>query len=151
MIRVPVEVKPSPIHGCGCFALQDISKGTLVWQFSRIFDRQIMEHAWQRASKEEQAKLWARCYVHADNPTVLIMCGDESQFLNFPPEGEKANIELGGVVDGQDILLAARDIKQGEELTVPPESDADYPRKKATFSYPVKEFKKPDEPERKGE
>lgn len=80
------------------------------------------------------------------------MCGDEAQFLNFPPEGEKANIQLGGVVDGQDVLITARDIKAGEELTVPPESDADYSRKIAniSFSYPVKEFKKSDEPESKG-
>jgi|SRR5215471_7454251 len=146
MIRVPVEVKLSPIHGCGCFARADIPKGTLIWKFSRIFDHLVMQHTWQRASKEEQAKLWERCYANPNYPSDLVMCGDEAQFLNFPAEGEKANITLCGVIDGQDVLIAACDIKAGEELTVPPESDADYPRKMASFSYPVKEFKKPDEP-----
>jgi len=72
-----------------------------------------------------------RCYMNPDYPDDLILCGDEAQFLNFPVPPEEFNVELGGTVDGQDILVARRDINAGEELTVPPESDGDYERKLA--------------------
>lgn len=129
MMWVPVEIKPSPIHGYGCFAGNDIPKGTLIWSFSRIFDRYISEHVRKRATIQEQQKLFERGYVNRTYPDDIVMCGDEAQFLNFPVPPEEANIELGGVVDGQDVLIAKREIKTGEELTVPPESDADYERK----------------------
>lgn len=129
MLWVDVEIKPSRVHGYGCFAKNDISKGTLIWSFSRIFDRYISEHVRKRATIQEQEKLFERGYVNRTYPDDIVMCGDEAQFLNFPVPPEEANIELGGVVDGQDVLIARREIKAGEELTVPPESDADYERK----------------------
>src|SRR6267142_4095646 len=129
MLRVPVEIKPSAIHGYGCFAVAEIKKGTVVWSFSRIFDHLIHEYVRARAPKVEQEKLLERGFAHPIYPADIIMCGDESQFLNFPLPPEEANIELGGVVDGYDCLIAKRDIQVGEELTVPPESDADYERK----------------------
>jgi len=129
MLRIPVEIKPSPIHGYGCFAAFDIKKGTVIWTFSRIFDRLIMEYVRYRGTKEEQEKLLERGYADPTYPADIIMCGDESQFLNFPIPPEEANIELGGVIDGHDVLVARREIKAGEELTVPPESDASYEQK----------------------
>jgi len=129
MLRVPVEIKPSAIHGQGCFATAEIKKGTLVWSFSRIFDHLILEYVRFRGTREEQEKLLERGYANPSYPSDIIMCGDEAQFLNFPVPPEEANIELGGVVDGHDVLVARRDIKAGEELTVPAESDADYERK----------------------
>lgn len=129
MMRVPCKVGDSQIHGQGIFATQDIKKGAVIWQFSRIFDRIVMSYVRVQAPKEEQAKFLERCYGNPAYPDDLIMCGDEAQFLNFLVPPEEANITLGGVVDGQDVLIAARDIKAGEELTVPPESDADFERK----------------------
>lgn len=131
MMTVRCKVADSPIHGQGVFAVEDISKGTKIWEYSRVFDRIIMFHVRKRATPAEQDKLMERCYLNPDYPDDVVMCGDEAQFLNFPVPPEEANIELGGVVDGQDLLVAKRDIKAGEELTVPPESDADYERKLA--------------------
>ena len=129
MMKVPCKISDSSIHGQGVFATQDVKKGELVWQFSRIFDRIVMWHVRVRAPKDEQEKFMERCYMNPDYPDDLILCGDEAAWLNFPVPPEEANIELGGVVDGHDILIAARDIKEGEEFTVPPNSDADYARK----------------------
>jgi SET domain-containing protein len=128
MMRVPCTIAASKIHGLGVYAVSDIAKGATVWQFSRIFDRLIPEYIWMQATKVEQEKLFERGFRTADLGADIYMCGDEGAFLNFLPP-EEANIELGGVVDGLDILVAKRDIKAGEELTVPPESDADYQRK----------------------
>jgi uncharacterized protein len=128
-MRIAVRVADSPIHGQGCFVLENVPRGTLVWKFSSIFDRIILRYTRERVSKEEQVKLFHRCYANPRYPEDWIMCGDEAQFLNFPAPPEVANIKLGGVVDGQDVLFAARDIEAGEELTVPPESDALYDQK----------------------
>jgi hypothetical protein len=70
-----------------------------------------------------------RGFINPAQPEIWVLCIDEAQFLNFPKRGEAANIELGGLLDGEHLLLAARDIEEGEELLVPPESDADYERK----------------------
>lgn len=129
MIRLPVTVAPSALHGLGVFALIDIPKGTVVWSFSRIFDHLIIEYKWAMAGAEEKAKLFERGYRNPDYPSDIYMCGDEGQFLNFPPRGEESNLELGPYINEQPSLLSRRDIKAGEELTVPPESDADYERK----------------------
>jgi SET domain-containing protein len=134
MIRIPVTLKDSPIHGTGVFAARDIPKGEVVWLFSRIFDHLISEHLWVRASTQEKAKLFERGYRHPDYPADFYMCGDEGQFLNFPHPGEESNLELGPMVNTQPVLRARRDIKAGEELTVPPESDADYERKMKGYS-----------------
>ena len=129
MMCVPCKVGDSKIHGQGVFAKYDIKKGEPIWRFSRIFDRIVMAYVRIQASKAEQSKFKERCYVNPNYPDDWILPGDEGQFLNFPIPPEEANIELGGVIDGQDVLIAARDIKAGEELTVPPGSDADYQRK----------------------
>lgn len=131
MMKVACKIADSKIHGQGVFAVEEIKKGTIIWQFSKIFDRIVMLHVRVRAPKDEQLKFMERCFMNPEYPDDLILCGDEAQFLNFPTPEELANITLGGVVDGQDVLIAARDIAPGEELTVPPESDADYARKLA--------------------
>ena len=128
MIRVPVELKSSSIHGTGVFAKENIVKNDTVWYFSRIFDRLVPEHLWARGSDQEKAKLFERGY-RSDEYDGIFLCGDEAQFLNFPPESEESNLVLGSVINEQPVLQARRDISAGEELTVPPESDADYERK----------------------
>ena len=129
MMRVPVELKPSPIHGTGVFATEDICPNALVWAFSRIFDHLIFEHVWARGSEAEKQKLFERGYRNSDSPEAIVMCGDEGQFLNFPRKGQQANLKIYGWVNDQPALVAAREIKAGEEITVPPESDTDYSRK----------------------
>jgi SET domain-containing protein len=129
MIRVPVYLKPSSIHGTGVFAARDIPKGETVWYFARALDRAIPEHVWVRASEQEKDKLFERGFRYADNPEVIFMCGDEGQFLNFPMPEEQSNLVLGPVINEHPVLMARHDIRAREELTVPPESDADFERK----------------------
>ena len=128
-MKVPCKVQDSPIHGQGVFATRNVKKGEVIWKFSRLFDRIVMHYVRVQAPKDEQNKLMERCYMNPNYPDDVILPGDEAQFLNFPVPPEEANIELGGVVDGQDVLIARRDIQAGEEFTVPLESDADHARK----------------------
>lgn len=129
MMTIPVEIRRSPIHGCGVFALKDIPKGTVVWEFTPGLDRVVSLFAAGNAEPHIREYMFERGYLDPDNPHQIVICVDESQFLNFPPREQVANTELGGTLDGQHLLLAAVDIPAGSELTVPPESDGDYERK----------------------
>jgi SET domain-containing protein len=129
MMRVPVTVGKSAIHGLGVFAIDPIRKGTVLWQYEPGFDHQVSEYSIKYGEKRIQDFVRERGYINPDDPQVWVVCVDEAQFWNFPKRDEPANTELGGLVDGEFLILAARDIEPNEEITIPPESDADYERK----------------------
>jgi uncharacterized protein len=129
MLTVPVEIQKSAIHGFGVFAKTDIRKGTVVWMFEPGLDHKVSKLAIEYLAPSKRDYVMQRGYINPKEPETVVLCIDESQFMNFPPAGEKANIWLGGLQDGEHILIAAQDIPAGTELTVPPESDADYQRK----------------------
>lgn len=129
MMRVPVTVGKSSIHGVGVFATSPIKHGAVLWQFEPGLDQRISEYSVKFGEKRIQDFVRERGYINPDQPQVWVICVDESQHLNFPKKDELANLCLGGLIDGEYLLLAARDIEANEELTVPPESDLDFARK----------------------
>lgn len=126
MMKVPVEIARSKTHGYGVFALTEIKKGEVVWSFSRIFDHVIPQYVAVRADKKEQHKLLVRGFRNPHSTEEIVMCGDEAQFMNFPPMSHDPNVIVSGNIDGFDILIAAVDIAPGDELLVEPASDLDY-------------------------
>jgi hypothetical protein len=128
MMMIPVEIKKSEIHGLGIFALQPIRKGQLLWGFTPGLDRSVSEYAVEFAEPRKRAFIMERGYLNAKN-SHWVICVDEAQFWNFPANGALANCILGDVLDGENLIIAACDIAAGEELTICPESDADYKRK----------------------
>jgi hypothetical protein len=133
MLIVPVEIKKSAIHGFGVFAKTDIKKGTVLWMFEPGLDLRIPKLVAENSSPRKRDYIMQRGYINPQDRETIVLCIDEAQFMNFPADGEKANIWLGGLQDGEQILIAALDIPVGTELTVPPESDADYQRKVSTY------------------
>ena len=129
MIRVPCEVKRSEIHGSGVFATEAVHADRVVWTYEPAMDRAISSFAVEYGAPELLRYIQERGYINPARPNIWVLCCDEAQYMNFPKDGEPANLRLGGIIDGEHVLLAARDIDVGEELTVPPESDADYERK----------------------
>lgn len=132
-MTVSVEVGRSPIHGFGVFAVYPLGKGSVVWMFSPGLDRKIPMTQVQYGNPLEIRFIKERGYINPNRPGDWVLCVDEAQFLNFAPENEKPNLRLGDEQDGENLLIAARDIAEGEELTVGPESDADYVRKTYQF------------------
>jgi uncharacterized protein len=129
MMLVPVSVGKSAIHGLGVFAISPIRKGAVLWQFEGGLDRQISDYSVNYGEKRVADFIRERGYINPVNPKLWIVPVDAAQWWNFPRRGEPANTELGGMVDGEYLILAAKDIEPGEELTIPPESDLDYYRK----------------------
>ena len=104
-----------------------------MWMFSPGLDRRISVEAHKFLEPRARDFILQRGYINPGAPDEIVLCIDESQFLNFPPPSQPANLQLGGIQDGEHILLAAHDISAGEELTVPIESDADYQRKMEAY------------------
>jgi len=128
MMTVPVEVKRSAIHGLGIFALSEIRKGQVVWQFTPGMDRALSDYAVRYTEDLVRNFIMERGYLNPKKPQWIV-CIDEAQFWNFPPDGVPANCVLGGEQDGENLIIAERDIAAGEELTICHQSDGDYDRK----------------------
>jgi uncharacterized protein len=128
MMMIPVDVRKSEIHGLGIFAVEPIRKGEVLWAFYPGLDRSVSDYAVEFAEPRKRAFIIERGYLNQKNSHWVICC-DESQFWNFPRNGDQANCVLGGEQDGENLIIAGRDIAVGEELTICPESDGDYKRK----------------------
>jgi SET domain-containing protein len=118
MLKVATIIKPSPIHGFGCFAGEEIKLGQLVWEKGVVDEEcrnclamKIWEHHHAYRSKAEK-ELW-------------ILPRDNAAWINFAAAGEEPNLVEVFPLFGEPDLVAARDIKAGEELTVGAETDGD--------------------------
>lgn len=121
MLKVPTIVKESPIHGLGCFAAEAIPAGTVVWQMHWKVDRGL-------PSYPEKSWEWEHSYrSHRGNGWILPR--DNAAWMNFASD---PNLREGPVCPlDEPVLVAARDIAAGEELTVGLETDGDAARKVA--------------------
>ena len=111
MLLVSASVRPSPIHGLGCFTNERILKGQLVWQYDARLDRQIP--ASEVAALPPAAQQFLRMYGYlevCDGQPVYTLCGDHAKHMNH---AETPN--LLSVNSQTDTAL--RDIEAGEELT----------------------------------
>src|SRR5215471_12030168 len=123
MMTVPVTVGKSEIHGIGVFALANIRKGQVVWMFTPGVDSKLSDYTVKYSEPRVQAFVLLRGY-HNQARNTWVLCGDEASYWNFPRNGDQANCMMGAEQDSEKIVLAARDIQAGEELTIPPESDS---------------------------
>jgi hypothetical protein len=106
MLLVETTVKPSKIHGLGCFTNEFIPKGKRVWVFDRRIDPIVYEAHLPRLPEAMRTFLaekgfaatrrWRRC---------IVLCGDDSRYMNH---SDDPNLVKN---------IACRDIEAGEELT----------------------------------
>ena len=109
MLLVKCRVKPSPIHGLGCFTEEAIKVGQTVWIFDDRIDVRLRTSELTGLPPAVQDFLRTYGYeeIHEGHRT-LVLCGDDARYMNH---SEEANL-----IDG-DTNVAARDIEAGEELT----------------------------------
>lgn len=115
---VYVRLGPSGIHGIGVFAIRPIPAGT------RLFADDAVPLVWvSKAALEEAAPSAAQRRLYHDfgiNRGETIGCPASfnnlgpSWYLNEPSPGGRANVRSGPDFE----FVAARDIAEGEELTI---------------------------------
>jgi len=110
MMLVHTSLKPSGIHGLGCFAEERIEKGRVVWIFDERVDHRIPVSDLPTLPEAVQAFL--RCYAYKEiyeGEEVVVLCGDHGKYMNHADEPN--------LLDDSVRNIAARDIEPGEELT----------------------------------
>lgn len=113
MLLISASIKPSSIHGFGCFTNERIHKGQVVWVFDESIDIRIPVSG--LASLPRPAQEFLGTYGYAEmhqGQKVIVLCGDHSKHMNHSSD---PNLLEGG--DNLELNVAARDIEAGEELT----------------------------------
>ncbi len=112
MFLVKVHLRPSPIHGFGCFAAENILNNQEVWVFNPTIDRRIPHDTLDQLPEAAREFLEEYGYVEiVEGQTVVNLNGDFARHMNHSttPNVVTAN--------NTELFIAARDIKVGEELT----------------------------------
>jgi SET domain-containing protein len=111
VLLVSASVKPSPIHGLGCFTNEPISKGQVVWQFDPRLDRAIPEAVVLALPAAAQEYLRIYAYLEIRNEQrVYTLCGDHAKHMNHSNAANLLSVD-------SNLDTALRDIAAGEELT----------------------------------
>jgi len=116
MLLVPIEVRPSRIHGTGVFAAAPIAANTIVWQFDPGVDHRHPV-AWLKTQPPHvQAHFGAYGVVSLDRQFIYL-AGDQTIFVNHSVSPNLVPRD-DLLRNGEGVVVAARDIALGEELTV---------------------------------
>jgi SET domain-containing protein len=116
MLLVKTSVGQSAVHGLGLFADQFIPKGTRMWEFDERVDRRFDEAHLTSLPEAEREAVLMHCYVNPRSG-LYVFCGDDARYWNHSDEPNSEDIGFDeGIVNGEGITIAARDIQRGEEL-----------------------------------
>jgi SET domain-containing protein len=106
-------VRPSEIHGVGCFTCEAVKSGAVVWELHPIVD--IAFSAAQILGMPKSFQLFLAQYASKDcGFDRYVLCTDNARFFNhatLPNLKHSAN-------SSAERIFAIRDIAPGEELTV---------------------------------
>lgn len=108
MLRVRTELKPSAIEGSGLFAAERISEGRVIWEFTPGLDVVFPLTLLKSLPPVVQDFLNKYCSRYGEYLTVYA---DNARFINHSRE---SNTRWD---DEAYVLVAARDIEAGEEIT----------------------------------
>jgi len=113
MLLVKVELRKSDIDGLGCFTLEPIQKGQLLWVFDPRIDTRVRVSELNELPEavQQYVKIYGFQEVVEGEP-VYTMCGDHSKFMNHADAPNTMTDPENPLVE-----IAARDIQTGEELT----------------------------------
>lgn len=109
MLRVKTYVDRSPIQGIGLFAAERIRSGTIIWEFTPMFDLTFQLEELQALWEPARKQIEKYSYFEAQK-NVYVLCGDDARFMNHSDAPN--TVELPGL-----RTAAARDIAEGEEIT----------------------------------
>jgi SET domain-containing protein len=111
VLVIPVDLRPSPIHGLGVFALGPLRAGEVVSRYLPPFDVQYPVELMAALTDAERAYLKNFSYLSRFTG-VYVLPGDHDRYMNHSDDPN-----VGMNPNGNTENLALRDIAAGEELT----------------------------------
>jgi uncharacterized protein len=116
MLLVKTKVAPSPVHGLGLFADQFIPRGTRIWEYSEVVDSRFDASRLVGLTEKEQDELLKHSYLNPSSG-LYVVCGDDARYMNHADDPNTEDVGYDdGLVNGEGITVAARDIQPGEEI-----------------------------------
>ena len=116
MLLVKTKVAPSPVHGLGLFADQFIAKGARIWEYNEAVDSRFDASRLVGIAEHEQDDLLKHTYLNPRSG-LYVVCGDDARYMNHADEPNTEDIGYDdGLVNGEGVTIAARDIQPGEEI-----------------------------------
>jgi hypothetical protein len=112
MLLVRTLLRPSPIEGIGCFAVERIAAGTPIWRFMPCFDVMLPPSFCAEMCNAEFLDKYAQ---QCPSTGYYILCSDDARFMNHLDDPNVA--VKAPLFDPQLTHDALRDIEAGEELT----------------------------------
>src|SRR5580704_5514576 len=117
MLLIRTTIAPSEIHGLGLFAAEPVSRGAAIWRFSSGLDLEISELDFEKFMPYEQDVILFYGF-HSKKTGKYHLSFDDVRFMNHAEEGNITIDEARGTEDDVEfVLVAARDIAEGDELT----------------------------------
>lgn len=117
MYKVKVEVRHSDIDGRGVFAVEDISKGTIVWQFTDGHDVKMTTNDFENLELKEKQSLKKVAYLSEQtNMWVIPPQNDPACFTNHNNNANTKSV-FDPKISEEIVFVASRDIKASEEIT----------------------------------
>jgi hypothetical protein len=117
MLLIRTIVKPSSIHGLGLFAAEPIARGAAIWKFSPGLDIELTQSDFEKFSRYEQDFVLFAGFRNSKTGKYHLPF-DDLRFMNHAEEGNVTVDEARGTEDDVEfVLVAARDVAAGEELT----------------------------------
>ena len=121
MLYVKTKLKESPINGIGCYADEDIPRGTLIWKFTKGFDQEFALDFPEKLSEPSREQFLKYAYISKTTGNY-ILCSDDTRFFNHSKDNNVVNIRSAvwpwsSENEQEGVDIAARDIQAGEELT----------------------------------
>lgn len=110
MLKIRTYLDKSSIEGIGLFAGEDIPNGTIIWEFTPNFDV-VIDNTDNIAYLLEVQREFVKKYAFFDKQTKQWILGaDNDRFTNHSESPNTIPMFNG-------IMVAAQDIKKGEEIT----------------------------------
>ena len=109
MFVIKTRVGPSPIHGIGVFACEDVAAGGPVWRFHPPFDQILSEQEIADLPDAPREYLQKYAYPSSDLGGQLVLSGDHARFLNH---SDDPNTEARPF-----LSIARKWIASGDEIT----------------------------------
>jgi SET domain-containing protein len=117
MLLIRTTVAPSTIHGLGLFAAEPITKGAAIWRFSPGLDLEISPADFEKFTRYEQDIILFYGF-NSRKTGKYHLSFDDVRFMNHADPGNVTVDEGRGTEDDVEfVLVAARDIAVGDELT----------------------------------
>ena len=108
-----VYVAPSKIHGVGIFAIDDINKGDLIFEYTNKNTNKLYRKTLDKIGiTKNQQDVLSRMY-YADKENIYIKYDQDIHWVNFMNHSKKPNM-----IYSLNKYFAKKNIKANEELTL---------------------------------